>query len=544
MFRPGDNTALDCGKSGIVVIDLDVKNGKDGVARWAELKTRHGIDDSQALRTLTGGGKGARHLIFRDTTSGAIGNSDSKLVGGVDVKARGGCVLLPGSVHPETGKPYLPIGDWGRQPGPLPDKLRDLLLASKAKPAPRPTPAPTPRPGNGNGHEMAAYAEAALDGELEILASTREGARNHQLNASAFALGQMVGAGWLAEAEVRAELREAALKNGLGEHEVEATLASGLAAGMSQPREEPDDRLPQRPEAPAQPAWQAPFDLPPPVKPPDRPDLTDVYAEIECIGERSNRLNSCGSYRWRVNMYTGKGEYVMWRCGIFRWCATCRKSKMDEIFGRLRAARLESDLSIGKLTMDEGTKLVRKLGKAQTFRIVLADDAHVLMVATEEFEGSRPLTGDDLTLPEAQAWCDRVIKEIPEDRHVSGSLGKPPAGETKAEDGEAPVGTIEVSYFSANGSEARVMAAFERARARTPMIPGPDLASVEAALYRLTEAWKEEARDDGMRVTHEFSRKEKCDFTRIDWGYIRVKSHGEPELSGVTPHEGERPAPF
>ena len=46
--RNGTNIGVDCGKSGLVVIDLDVKEGTNGLATWHEL----GVDDTGALDLL------------------------------------------------------------------------------------------------------------------------------------------------------------------------------------------------------------------------------------------------------------------------------------------------------------------------------------------------------------------------------------------------------------------------------------------------------------------------------------------------------------
>ncbi len=63
-----------------------------------------------------------------------------------------------------------------------------------------------------------------------------EGTRNHRLNAAAFSLGQLVGAGLLHLDAVAGALLVAALASGLGETEAMRTIGSGLAAGQRCPR--------------------------------------------------------------------------------------------------------------------------------------------------------------------------------------------------------------------------------------------------------------------------------------------------------------------
>jgi hypothetical protein len=71
---------------------------------------------------------------------------------------------------------------------------------------------------------------------LERLGRAQPGTRNHELNRSAFALGQLVAAGALDETETVNALSGAGLGIGLTQRESERTIASGLSAGMEQPR--------------------------------------------------------------------------------------------------------------------------------------------------------------------------------------------------------------------------------------------------------------------------------------------------------------------
>jgi hypothetical protein len=113
--------------------------------------------------------------------------------------------------------------------------LRRTNGAATPTPAPHPAPHPAvPPAGDGAAHWQ--YAHAALLAECDQVRRTAEGARNHQLNTSAFNLGQIVGAGILAEHTATDALMAAGLACGLLLTEVTATVRSGLAAGMRQPR--------------------------------------------------------------------------------------------------------------------------------------------------------------------------------------------------------------------------------------------------------------------------------------------------------------------
>jgi hypothetical protein len=82
-----------------------------------------------------------------------------------------------------------------------------------------------------------AYGAAALRRELERLGQAENGTRNDQLNKAAFALGRIVATGALDESEPVTALIEAGQDLGLGLRDCERTVASGMSAGMEQPRD-------------------------------------------------------------------------------------------------------------------------------------------------------------------------------------------------------------------------------------------------------------------------------------------------------------------
>jgi hypothetical protein len=102
-----------------------------------------------------------------------------------------------------------------------------------AAPEPKPTGGPTAAPGTAT-----AYATAALQRELDALATATPGYRNHQLNRSAFNLAQLVRSGHLNELLTMSALRETAIAIGLTDHETRATLASAFRAAP--PRDVPE----------------------------------------------------------------------------------------------------------------------------------------------------------------------------------------------------------------------------------------------------------------------------------------------------------------
>lgn len=102
---PDARVGLPTGKrNGILALDLDTKNGKDGIAAMAAA----GFPDVDALspvrvRTPSGG----CHLLFRDNA--ALRNSASKIGPGIDVRAEGGFIVAPGSWKGD--RRYMPEGE-------------------------------------------------------------------------------------------------------------------------------------------------------------------------------------------------------------------------------------------------------------------------------------------------------------------------------------------------------------------------------------------------------------------------------------------------
>jgi len=131
---PDANVGLVTGRvSGLVVLDIDPRHS--GLDSLSLLEVEYGPLPT-TIRALTGGD--GRHLYFAHPGP-AVANRVAARPG-IDVRADGGCVVAPPSMHP-SGRRYA----WaaGCAPdqvtlAPLPDWLRDLLQAAGQ---PRHTPA-------------------------------------------------------------------------------------------------------------------------------------------------------------------------------------------------------------------------------------------------------------------------------------------------------------------------------------------------------------------------------------------------------------------
>jgi len=229
--------------SGVLVIDLD------------EYKKTYDPDAVAALElpdtvTVRSGG-GGRQLYYALNNGVDLGNSSGKLAPAVETKGTGGQVVFPGSVHLDTGNPYVWIEDrepWNIPLAALPEHIIKRLVAKtpsrKRSPGP-PPPDPAPPPGGRTSH----YALTAMQLELRAVCAASDGTRNHTLNRAAFKLGTLVGGGYLDRSEVEAALRSAAESVGLEPKEIEATIRSGIEAGIRKPRHVEERPLPHQASA-------------------------------------------------------------------------------------------------------------------------------------------------------------------------------------------------------------------------------------------------------------------------------------------------------
>jgi len=228
------NIGIACGRSGLVVIDLDVPHGTgevssagarsavSGAGVLADLCDQHGRP--YPLPTyVVGTPSGGCHLYYAAPGS-PVRNSAGRLGPHIDVRADGGYVIGEGS---RIGERAYAARD-ERTPVPLPPWIAGLLKDAHAAAAGLPVPR--------GGARGTAYAMAALRDETRMVAAARPGTRNDTLNRAAFCLGQLVAAGFLPPLAVVSALAGSAERAGLPADEARRTIRSGLAAGARYPR--------------------------------------------------------------------------------------------------------------------------------------------------------------------------------------------------------------------------------------------------------------------------------------------------------------------
>lgn len=235
----------------LVVVDLDMPkvDAAPPGGRWAgcqsgmdvlELLMREASADwPETYTVLTP--SGGHHLYFEQPDGEPIGCATGEgptaphLGPLADVRGGGGLVIAAGSYSAAQGTPYTRTSPPGLRPQPLPGWLLALLLRPDTPPA-TPRAAPPPVRLVSTATRADRYAAAALQGEVEDVASAREGERNRRLFAAARRLGELhaTAPGVLLETVVTDQLLAATLAAGLrgGEREALRTIRSGWGHGL------------------------------------------------------------------------------------------------------------------------------------------------------------------------------------------------------------------------------------------------------------------------------------------------------------------------
>lgn len=224
---PNINYGIACGQSGLLVVDLDNKDGVDGIANWSTITSDIDLPETFAVDTPSGG----IHLYF---WGGDLRNSAGMIAEGVDLRGVGGYVVGPGSSI-SHGR-YLPRLPWG-----LPDThhiaastedLVNLLRSRKRKERPGSDGVLTP-PGGAVSKPVSLALQRALGGAALRLFTAQTGSRNDQLNRASFEVGMNLGDDPQTEAVVSKVLSSFGREIGLDKTEITSTVQSGLTAGKS-----------------------------------------------------------------------------------------------------------------------------------------------------------------------------------------------------------------------------------------------------------------------------------------------------------------------
>lgn len=228
--------------SGVFVFDVDATAPKDGGMTGPEalaaLVETHGPLPA-TLRARTGSGA---HYYFRMPSGVELANRARITVRGqrtgLDVRADGGYVVAPPSIHP-NGSAYV----WeqgAREVADAPPWLVELVRKESPK-ATAPMSAPVVA-STSPSDDDASTAAQVLEHACESI-RTCQGSRHDEIYRQAARVGQLVGGGCILRDAAEFELVSAGLAAGKAETEVRRTVRDGLDRGAQSPRRPSDSPM-------------------------------------------------------------------------------------------------------------------------------------------------------------------------------------------------------------------------------------------------------------------------------------------------------------
>lgn len=246
----GAGVAVDCAKSGLVVVDADMELGIDGVANL------RGLDLPPARLVIATPGGGQHHYYAADPNR-PVHNSTSALAARVDVRGDGGFVFGPGSTDPRGTYEVAEVAGraadvWQALTEVELTTVPDYVIDHQEKPKPDRA-RQRQRPQFVRDHtgerrqftraEAAKFVEGDLVVGLVALRAARNGERNSTLNVAAKMLSHFMPTFWTDEQAVT--LLVGARDDWDDMREVYGTIQSAFnsSAGdwVAEPRPEPED---------------------------------------------------------------------------------------------------------------------------------------------------------------------------------------------------------------------------------------------------------------------------------------------------------------
>lgn len=225
---PRANIGVNCGLSGLLVVDLDGDAGRDN---WADIAARHGGHETTLVVDTGGGGL---HIYFNGAGPSTVG----RIAPGVDTRGSGGYVIAPPSLHANgrryrfANNPAAPIAD-------APEWLLELLAPPPRRPADH---IPTQRIRLPSHAESTPYGHRALEGLCAQVANAPEGSRNHELFNRTLRATRLALAGESNLNYATEMLLDAALTAGLKPDEAHRTIKSAIAIGRKEGPAHPPPR--------------------------------------------------------------------------------------------------------------------------------------------------------------------------------------------------------------------------------------------------------------------------------------------------------------
>ncbi|MFU8855042.1 bifunctional DNA primase/polymerase, partial [Micromonospora sp. SL1-18] len=206
--------------SELLVVDVDPAH--DGAATLARLIAAGLTPPTARVRT----GSGGLHLYYRHPGRHmpcSQGKPGQGLGPGIDVKADGGYVVLPPSVHPRTGRPYRWIP--GQAVKEMPPALLTACLPPPAPPIPAVTGPIRVREAGGISHP-----DRLLAALLDRVTAAPEGVRRTTLYGVARGVARMVAADAIDRADAIAALTDAGRRAEQTDRDIRAAIRGGFRA--------------------------------------------------------------------------------------------------------------------------------------------------------------------------------------------------------------------------------------------------------------------------------------------------------------------------
>jgi hypothetical protein len=203
--------------SGLLVVDVDPAHG--GTKSMNDLLNEGLLP--RTLRVVTG--SGGQHLYYRHPGQ-HMPSRPMPGRPGIDIKADGGYVVLPPSLHHRTGLPYR----WATVSGSDAREMPPALIAECLPPAPAKSSAPqtsstTTQPGGG-----ISCPDKLLAAHLDAVRRAAKGKRRATLYGAARGVARMVAAGVIDQAEAVTALTFVGHQAAQSDRDIKAAIAGGF----------------------------------------------------------------------------------------------------------------------------------------------------------------------------------------------------------------------------------------------------------------------------------------------------------------------------
>ncbi|TWD80387.1 bifunctional DNA primase/polymerase-like protein [Kribbella amoyensis] len=201
--------------SGLLLVDVDPAHGGDR-------SLMHLMDEELVPRTLhVHTGSGGLHLYYRHPGH-HIASRPMPGRPGIDIKADGGYVVLPPSIHHRTHRPY----QWGQTATDVEMPPPGLLAACQPPEAAQTPPAglPTTRTGSGG----ISHPDKLLTAHLAAVRDAPEGKRRTTLYGAARGVARLVAAGAIDRTDAIAVLTDVGHLAQQSDREIRAAINGGF----------------------------------------------------------------------------------------------------------------------------------------------------------------------------------------------------------------------------------------------------------------------------------------------------------------------------